>query len=124
MSPDEKTLYAIDRPAGTIHALDAATLAVRRWKAMRGEAVRVLALPDGRLVVANLADRSLSRLDPDTFADSGHLPLPAAPVGLTLDGDTLYVALQNDRIAILDLGTFALAGGFATGKSPDAGVVF
>ena len=124
LSADERTLYAIDRPVGVIHALDAQTLKPRGQRAMRGEAVRVVTQGDGRLVVANRADHSLSRLDPTTLAEQARLPLPDAPVGLTLADGMLYAAMENDRIAIVDLARFAIAGGFATGKAPDAGVVF
>jgi sugar lactone lactonase YvrE len=123
LSRDEAVLYAIDRPAGVIHALDAATLAPRAQRPMRGEAVRVVTLPDGRLVVSNTADRSLSRLDPVTLAEEARLPLPAAAPGLNLAGDTLYVSLENDRVAIVDVATWAITGGFATGAAPDSAVV-
>ena len=124
LSPDEATLYAIDRPAGVIHALDAATLEPRARRTMRGEAVRLVVQRDGRLVVSNLADRSLSRLDPATLQEEARLSLPAGAAGLTLDGGTLYASLANDRVAVIDLATFRVAGGFATGKAPDGAVVF
>ena len=50
--------------------------------------------------------------------------LPAGAAGLTLDGGTLYASLANDRVAVIDLATFRVAGGFATGKAPDGAVVF
>ena len=40
LSPDERTLYVVDRPAGILHALDAVTLRPRARKTLRGEAVR------------------------------------------------------------------------------------
>lgn len=123
LSLDERTLYVIDRPAGTLHALDAETLAERNRRTMRGEAVRIVTAADGRLIVANTADRSLTRLDPVTLAEQDRLPLDAAANGLNLFGDTLFASLDSDRVAIIDLRRWAITGGFATGKSPDAAVL-
>lgn len=124
LSPDERTLYVIDRPSGTIHAFDATTLEERARRTMRGEAVRVIAQADGRLIVSNLADKSLSRLEPVTLAEEARLPLGAGAPGLNLAGDMLYASLENDQVAIIDLRTWAIASRFATGAAPDAGVVF
>lgn len=124
LSADEQTLYVIDRPSGTLHALDAGTLVERARRTMRGEAVRVVTQRDGQLIVANTADHSLSRLDPDTLAERARLPLDSAANGLTLAGDTLYASLQNDHVAIVDLARWAVTGQIATGAAPDAAVVF
>lgn len=120
---EERTLYVIDRPSGTIHALDAATLEERARRTMRGEAVRVITQADGRLIVSNLADKSLSRLDPVTLAEEARLPLGAGAPGLNLAGDMLYASLENDHVAIINLRTWAITGRFASGAAPDAGVV-
>lgn len=123
LSPDERTLYVIDRPGGIIHALDAGTLEERARRSMRGEAVRVVTQADGRLIVSNTADRSLSRLDPSTLVEQDRLQLAAAAPGLNLAGDTLYASLENDTVAIVDLRRWTIAGGFATGQAPDAAAV-
>lgn len=123
LSADEQTLYVIDRPSGTIHALDAATLEERARRPLRGEAVRIVTQADGRLIVSNTADKSLSRLDPATLVEQDRLSLDAAAPGLNLAGETLYAALENDRVAIVDTRRWALAGGFATGAAPDASVL-
>lgn len=124
LSPDERTLYVVDRPNGTIHALDAATLAERAQRRMRGEAVRVVTQRDGGVIVSNFADKSLSRLDPVTLAEQARLPLAAGAAGLTLAGDTLHAALEDDRLATIDLRQWRVTGMFATAKAPDAAVVF
>ncbi|WP_375271443.1 PQQ-binding-like beta-propeller repeat protein [Sphingomonas sp.] len=123
LSRDERTLYVIDRPSGTIHALDAATLEERGRRTMRGEAVRVVTQADGRLIVSNLADKSLSRLDPVTLAEEGRLPLGTGAPGLNLADDTLYASLEDDRVAIVDLRAWKVTGRFATGVAPDAAVI-
>jgi len=90
---------------------------------MRGEAVRVVTQADGRLIVSNVADKSLSRLDPDTLAEQARLPLGTGAPGLNLAGDTLYASLENDRVVIVDLRAWKVVGRFATGAAPDAAVV-
>jgi DNA-binding beta-propeller fold protein YncE len=125
LSPDERTLYVVDRPAGILHALDAVTLRPRARKTLRGEAVRVIVQPDGRLIVSNTADKSLTRHSPATLAEEARLPLPAAAPGLNLPvgGSILYAALENNRIAIVDLAGWKITGGFATGDAPDTAVL-
>ncbi len=123
LSRDERTLFVIDRPSGTLHALDAASLAPRMQRTMRGEAVRIVTQTDGRLIVSNTQDKSLSRLNPTTLAEEDYLSLPAAAPGLTIVGDTLYAALQTDRVAIVDLRAWQVVGGFATGSAPDSAVL-
>ncbi len=125
LSPDERTLYVIDRPAGVLHALDAITLRPRARTTLRGEAVRVIVQPDGRLIVSNPADKSLTRHSPATLKEEARLPLPAAAPGLNLPagGSILYAALEDDRIAIVDLAAWRIVGGFATGDAPDTAVL-
>jgi DNA-binding beta-propeller fold protein YncE len=124
LSRDQRTLYVIDRPAGTLHALDAATLQERTARPMRGEAVRIVTLPDDRLIVSNSADQSLSRLNPVTLEEEDRFALPAAAPGLNLAGETIYASLQDDRVIVIDARSWQAIDRFATGAGPDAGVVF
>lgn len=123
LSTDERTLYVIDRPSGTIHALDATTLKERARRTMRGEAVRVVTQADGRLIVSNVADKSLSRLDPVTLSEEARLPLGTGAPGLNLARNTLYVSLEDNHVAIVDLQAWKVTERFATGAAPDAAVV-
>ncbi|WP_343526118.1 twin-arginine translocation pathway signal protein [Sphingomonas sp.] len=125
LSPDERTLYVVDRPAGILHALDAVTLRPRARQPLRGEAVRVIVQGDGRLIVSNQADKSLTRHAPTTLAEEARLPLPAAAPGLNLPAGsrTLYAALDDDRIAMIDLAAWRITGSFATGAAPDTAVL-
>ncbi|WP_158894338.1 MULTISPECIES: twin-arginine translocation pathway signal protein [unclassified Pseudomonas] len=126
LSPDERTFYVLDRFAGILHALDARDLAPIRQIKLRGEAVRVAALPDGRLLVSNLADKSLSLLRPDTLAEVAYLPMDSAVPGLNLDprGEWLFAALEDNQLAVVDLRNWREIRRFATGKAPDTAVVF
>ncbi len=123
LSADEQTLFVIDRPSGTLHALDATSLTRRMQRTMRGEAVRIVTQTDGKLIVSNTQDKSLSRLNPTTLAEEDYLLLPAAAPGLNIVGDTVYASLQNDRVAIVDLRAWKIVGGFATGSAPDSAVL-
>ncbi|TDV72515.1 YncE family protein [Pseudomonas sp. LP_7_YM] len=125
LSADEQTFYVIDRYKGALHAFDASTLEHRQQTQLRGEAVRVVSLPDGRLIVSNQADKSLSLLRPDTLKEEKHLPLEAAAPGLNLSpkGDVLYLSLESDKIAVVDVASWRITGSFATGKAPDAAVI-
>jgi DNA-binding beta-propeller fold protein YncE len=124
LSADERTLYVIDRPASTLHAVDATTLEERARRPMRGEAVRIVTLRDGTLVVSNSADKSLSRRDPVTLEEEGRLALPAAAPGLNLAGETIYASLEDDRVMVVDTRSWHVVDRFATGPGPDAAVVF
>jgi len=124
LSPDEQTFYVIDRYQGVLHALDASTLNPVRQVNLRGEAVRVVALPDGRLVVANQADKSLSLLHADSLAEQKHLPLEAAPPGLNPapGGKQIYVSLESNKVVCVDIAKWAITSEFVSGKAPDSAV--
>ncbi len=126
LSPDEHTFYVLDRFAGILHALDARDLTPLRQIKLRGEAVRVAALPDGRLLVSNLADRSLSLLRPDTLGEVAYLPMGSTVPGLNVDarGERLFAALEDNQLAVVDLRNWRELRRFPTGKSPDTAVMF
>ncbi|WPO98282.1 YncE family protein [Pseudomonas sp. HR96] len=125
LSVDEQTFYAIDRFQGVLHVFEAATLRPIRQVKLRGEAVRVVALADGRLIVANQADKSLSLLQADTLAEAAHLPLEAAAPGLNLspDGHTVYASLESNKVVVIDIARWQITASFATQKAPDAAAV-
>lgn len=125
LSPDESTFYVVNRYGGDIVAYDARDLRELRRAPTRGEAVRIVSLPDGRLVVSNETDRSLSLLRPDTLAEERRVPLDAAAPGLNLaaDGQRLYAALDDDSVAVIDTTTWRTEARFATRAGPDAAVL-
>lgn len=122
LSADERTFYAIDRFQGVLHVFEAATLRPLKQVKLRGEAVRVVALPDGRLIVSNQADKSLSLLHGETLEEVAHLPLEAAAPGLNLApaGDTVYASLESNKVLVIDIGKWQITSSFATQKAPDA----
>jgi DNA-binding beta-propeller fold protein YncE len=122
LSPDESMFYAIDRYKGILHAYDATTMEHRQHVQLRGEAVRVVALPDGRLIVSNQADKSLTLLQADTLKEEKRLPLEAAAPGLNLapSGEVVYASLESNKVIAVDIKSWRITQSFATGNAPDA----
>jgi DNA-binding beta-propeller fold protein YncE len=125
LSPDEQTLYVIDRYKGLLKTFSALTLDPEREQQLKGEAVRIVAVPDGRLIVSNQAEKSLSLLHPDSLKEEKHLALEAAAPGLNLSptGDVLYASLESNKVLAIDIASWRVTHSFVTGKSPDAGAI-
>ncbi|GHE96688.1 hypothetical protein GCM10018785_71870 [Streptomyces longispororuber] len=122
LSRDEKTLFVGARKSSTLVAVDARTMKVRREAATGGDPLRVYTLDDERLLVTDIAARTL------TVWSTGLKPIrslaldgiPAA-VSLHPGKPLAYVSLLGtDRVAVVDLDRFAVVGGFATQREPDA----
>ncbi len=122
LSRDEKTLFVGARRSSTLVAVDARTMKVRREAATGGDPLRVYTLDDERLLVTDIAARTL------TVWSTGLRPIRS----LALDGTPAAVSLHpseplayvsllgTDRVAVVDLDRFAVVGGFATQREPDA----
>ena len=124
LSPDERTLLVAYRGSRTLVAAEAGDLAVRASVPSRGEVVRLAALPDGRIVTANLSERSLSLLRPD-LTEIGVVALDAAPQSVSLHPRRAiaYAALDANRIAVVDLDRLRVEGHVETGEGPDVTAV-
>ena len=120
LSPDERTLVVAHRRGRTLVAADAEDMTVRASVASRGDVVRLAALPEGRIVTANLFERSLSLLRPD-LTELGTVPLDGAPQAVSLHPRqaVAYAALDSNRIAVVDLDRLTLEGHIETGDGPD-----
>ncbi len=125
LSLDEQTFYVLNRYDGTLLALDAMTLEEKRRTDTRGEAVRIITLGDGRLLVSNDTDRSLNLLDPVSLEEQRYLPMPSPVPGLNLhpEGRLLFAATDDGRIIRVDLERWEILGEFATRAAPDTAVV-
>jgi YVTN family beta-propeller protein len=140
VSPDGRQVWVTNREAGTVSVIDAATLRVLGSIDSAGFPIRVKLTPDGRhalvsnaragdLSVLSTADRRLERrvalglqatgLEGRLLRDFGTSPVPIGIV-IAPDGRRAYVAAANaDRIALLDLDSWAVTGTFTAGKEPD-----
>ncbi len=124
LSPDEATLYVANRRSGTLTALATEAMTVARTMPTRGDVVRVDCGPEGDLILANYAGKSLSLLDP-ALKEMAVVPLGAAPVALARHPSSplAFAALEDDRIAVVDLQGRRVQGHLATGREPDVMVV-
>ncbi|GJD48498.1 hypothetical protein OPKNFCMD_1219 [Methylobacterium crusticola] len=120
LSPDEGLLYVANRRSATLTALATEAMTVTRTVPTRGDVVRVECGPDGGLMLANLKDRSVSLLDPG-LREVAVVPLQGAPVALARHPSSplAFAALEDDRIAVIDLQARTLQGHLATGREPD-----
>ena len=124
LSPDEATLYVAHRRGARLAALATEAMTVTRSVPTRGDVVRVDCGPEGDLILANYAEKSLSLLDP-ALKEMAVVPLGAAPVALARHPSSplAFAALEDDRIAVVDLEGRRVQGTLATGREPDVMVL-
>ncbi len=144
LTPDGRELWVCNRAADAVSVVDTATLKVVATLPSKSFPIRVKVTPDGRralvsnarsgdVAVFDVARRreiariSMRSLAPDA-AGEGRMSAGLAggsgpaPVGILVapDGKTAWVANTNaDAIAVLDLGTWSVAGTLRAGKEPD-----
>ena len=122
LSPDGKFLWAAAARIGQVSIIDTATRKVvdtiaLPWKAGN----RLKFTRDGKTVL--IGSQELIGIDVATHAVRT-LKLGTGSVGegilIAPDGKTAFVALpQENRVAVVDLGSWTVSGSLATGKAPD-----
>ena len=125
LSEDEHTLYVTNRWSNTLAAIDTATMKVQRTAPSRDDATRLYRYRDGRIVVSNYGERSLSIIDPDSLAELAHVPTGARAIALSFHPSKplAYVSLDDDRVGIFDMERAAFTGYIATQREPDVSKV-
>jgi YVTN family beta-propeller protein len=125
LSEDEATLYVTNRWSSTLAAIDTATMQVTRTAPSRDDPTRLYLYRDGRIVVSNYGERSLSIIDPATLAELAHVPTGARAIALSFHPTRplAYVSLDDDRVGIFDMDRAAFAGFIATQREPDVSKV-
>jgi YVTN family beta-propeller protein len=125
LSEDEHTLFVTNRWSNTLAAIDTATMTVLRTAPSRDDATRLYRYRDGRLVVSNYGERSLSIIDPATLAELAHVPTGARAIALSYHPTKplAYVSLDDDRVGIFDMDRAAFTGFIATQREPDVSKV-
>ncbi|MCR0982249.1 YncE family protein [Roseomonas populi] len=120
LSPDEGTLYVGNRRSGTLAAIDTATMRVRDTREVGGDPLRVYPLPDGRLLMIDLARSALVLLRAD-MREIWRLDLGAKPNAASLHPSQAraFVSLASDEVAVVDLDRPAIEGRMATGRGAD-----
>ncbi|MCL4763422.1 MAG: YncE family protein [Burkholderiales bacterium] len=125
LSGDERTLFVTNRWSNTLAAIDTQTMTVLRSAPSRDDATRIYRARDGRLIVTNYGDRSLSVVDPDSLAETGYLRTEARAIALSFHPEKplAYVSLDDDRVGVLDLESQRFVRYIATRREPDVSKV-
>lgn len=125
LSPDERVLYVSNRWSQTLAMIDTQTMQVVRTAPSRDDPTRIYRYRDGRLVVTNYGERSLSIVNPDTLAELAHVPTGARAIALSFHPTrpVAYVSLDDDRVGVFSLEHGQFEGYIATQREPDVSKV-
>lgn len=125
LSADEKTLYVTCRWSNTLCAIDTQTMQVVRSAPSRDDATRLYLYRDGRLVVTNYGERSLSVVDPETLRELAHIPMQARAIALSYHPSQpmAFVSQDDDRLGCFNMTTLTFERFIATGREPDVSCV-
>jgi DNA-binding beta-propeller fold protein YncE len=121
LTPDEKTLYVSNRLSHTLVAISTDTMAIRRTAPSRKDPARIYGMPNGQLLVANYANRSVSIVDAETLEETHFLELPGQPAAACIqaDSNTAIVAVDSNQCIRIDLSSLSIIGAFQTKLEPD-----
>ena len=121
LSTDEKTLFVTCRWSNTLAAIDTATMQVLRTAPSRDDATRLYLYRDGRIVVTNYGERSLSVVDPVTLKELAHIPMEARAIALSYHPTKplAFVSQDNDKLGYFNMETLQFDRFIATQREPD-----
>ena len=121
LSTDEKTLFVTCRWSNTLAAIDTATMQVLRTAPSRDDATRLYLYRDGRIVVTNYGERSLSVVDPVTLKELAHIPMEARAIALSYHPakPLAFVSQDNDKLGYFNMETLQFDRFIATQREPD-----
>ena len=121
LSADEKTLFVTCRWSNTLAAIDTTTMQVLRTAPSRDDATRLYLYRDGRLVVTNYGERSLSVVDPVTLKELAHIPTEARAIALSYHPTKplAFVSQDNDKLGYFNMETLQFVRFIATQREPD-----
>ena len=126
LSPDGAELWVATRNDGDVSIIDVAAQAVRERLDLNLEDPNRLAFtPDGgRVLVSDSATRMVV-LDAASHAEITRFDLAPNALLVRPDGAVAYAALRgDDRVAVIDLETLEVVGGFPTGAGSGPGCMF
>lgn len=127
LSPDGRTVYAVDDERDRLEVLDRASGRVRAEVPVGRAPEHVVVAPDGRVFVSNRGSRSVSVIQPGASRESARVQVGVEPVGLALapDGRTLYVvnsvSLDDEStgtLSAVDLTTLKVRWELPVGPEP------
>ena len=121
LTKDEKTLFVSNRVSNTLVAIATDTMTVTREAKVRDDPARICGMPDGRLLVANYENRSVSAVNADTFEETDFLELPGRPAAACIDShtNTAIIAVDSNQCFKINLSTMEIVGSFQTKLEPD-----
>ena len=121
LSTDEKTLFVTCRWSNTLATIDTATMQVLRTAPSRDDATRLYLYRDGRIVVTNYGERSLSVVDPVTLKELAHIPMEARAIALSYHPTKplAFVSQDNDKLGYFNMETLQFDRFIATQREPD-----
>jgi len=125
LSEDEKTLFVTCRWSNTLCAIDTASMQVLRSAPSRDDATRLYLYRDGRLVVTNYGERSLSVVDPVTLKELAHIPMEARAIALSYHPTKpiAFVSQDNDKLGYFNMETLQFERFITTQREPDVSCV-
>jgi DNA-binding beta-propeller fold protein YncE len=121
LSADEKTLFVGSRGTSTLVAIDTETMTVVRRAAARRDPSRIYGLSDGRLLVINYQDMSLSMIDPHSLEEINWLKLQGRPAAACIhqSSGSAFISVDTDECLQIDLDDLAVVRSFKTKSEPD-----
>jgi len=125
LSADEKTLYVTCRWSNTLCAIDTETMQVKYSAPSRDDATRLYRYRDGRIVVTNYGERSLSVVDAVTLKETAHIPMQARAIALSFHPEKpiAFVSQDNDQLGYFNMETLQFERVIATQREPDVSQV-
>jgi DNA-binding beta-propeller fold protein YncE len=121
LSADEKTLYVTNRWSNTLAAIDTATMKLLREAPSREDATRLYLYRDGRLVVTNYGERSLSVVDPASLEELARIPMEARAIALSFHPTRplAFVSQDIDQLGYFNMETLGFERFIHTQREPD-----
>ncbi len=141
MLPGGREVWVTNRDADTISVVDVAAMKVVAELPCKAFPIRAQASPDGkRVLVSNARSGDIAVFDAAARKELIRIPMPVraagaegrlfgerfggspVPIGILIrpDGKRAYVANSNaDRIVVLDLEAWTVAGELQAGREPD-----
>jgi DNA-binding beta-propeller fold protein YncE len=125
LSEDERTLFVTNRWSQSLAAIDTSSMTVKYSAPSRDDPTRLYRYRDGRLLVTNYGERSLSIVSPDTLQELVHVPIGARAIALSFHPSQplAYVSLDDDRVGVFNLDAGQFERFIATQREPDVSKV-
>lgn len=121
LSADGRRLLVSNRGSATLAVIDTETMAVLAEAPTRPDPARLYAIGDGRVLVANYENRSLSIVDQGSLRETGFLELPGRPAAACFAPGTghAFVSVDSGASIEIDLEALGIVRVIPTGPEPD-----